>query len=82
VEAPHVLHTQEVAGSSPAAPTIHFRKIQTEGRVGGNRCDVDCDVRDQFAFLDSDWLASEGPPIRPLPSFSSAERVAAMRTWL
>jgi hypothetical protein len=27
-------------------------------------------------------LVAEGPPIRPLSSFSSAERFAAMRTWL
>jgi len=47
------LHTQEVTGSSPVAPTIYFRKIQAEGRVGGSCCDVDCDVRSQFAFLSS-----------------------------
>src|SRR5437588_621192 len=70
-----VLHTQEVTGSSPVAPTIHFRKIRTEGRVGGSSCDVDCDVRSQFDFLSSDWLVAEGPPIRPLSGFSSAVRL-------
>jgi len=79
-EASRGLHTQEVTGSSPVAPTIHFKQIQEEGRVGGSGCDVDCDVRSQFAFLDSGWLVAEGPPIRPLSSFSTAERLAAIRT--
>jgi hypothetical protein len=57
------IHTQEVTGSSPVAPTIHFKQIQTEGRVG-------CDVRFQFALLDSGWLAAQGPPIAPPSSFS------------
>ena len=51
-----ILHTQEVRGSSPCAPTIHIRKIQTEARVGKGRCDVDCDGTD-FAPL----LASRPP---------------------
>ncbi len=29
------LHTQEVAGSSPVAPTIHFKQIQTEEKLEG-----------------------------------------------
>ena len=44
------LHTQEVAGSSPAAPTIQFKGIQTEGYRAGCICDVDCDVTAQFTF--------------------------------
>jgi hypothetical protein len=43
---------------------------------------VDCDVSSQFAFLDSGWLVAEGPPIKPLSSFSNAVRFAAIRTWL
>ncbi len=82
MEISSIIHTQEVTGSSPVAPTIHFKQIQTEGRVGGSGCDVDCDVKSQFAFLNSGWLVAEGPPIRPLSSFSSAVRFAAMRTWL
>jgi hypothetical protein len=48
-----IFHTQEVTGSSPVAPTIHFKQIQTEGTGGESCCDVDCDVKSQFAFLDS-----------------------------
>ncbi len=43
---------------------------------------MDCDVSSQFAFLDSGWLVAEGPPIKPLSSFSNAVRFAAIRTWL
>src|SRR5215467_13960195 len=70
------LHTQEVTGSSTVAFIINFNQLQTEGRVGESGCDVDCDVRSQFAFLGSarrmvsGWLVAEGPSIRPLSSFS------------
>src|SRR6202000_2636142 len=41
------LPTPGGTGSSPVAPTIHGKQIQTEGSVGGSGCDL----RSQFAFL-------------------------------
>jgi hypothetical protein len=45
-----ILHTQEVRGSSPCAPTIHISELQVPQSVGGSVCDVDCDVTAQFTF--------------------------------
>jgi hypothetical protein len=39
-----LLHTQEVTGSSPVAPTIHFNQIQERSTRKLAHCDVDCDV--------------------------------------
>src|SRR5690349_16473598 len=70
-----IFHTQEVTGSSPVAPTIHFKQIQTEGTGGESCCDVDCDVKSQFAFLDSAGSLPRAHsldrfPVFPAPSAS------------
>ena len=81
-----LLHTQEVRGSSPRAPTIVFNNLQDNYPPETPDCDVNCDVTPPPRLTSVHprrfLRAPETPLISREEIFSTASLLAVIRTWL